>query len=392
MAAPVVESGVIDLESGWSEVMRELNNLEAIVDDLRHKRSARDCIDNKRYMTVFVVIYNMVTQTCAHNFSEQIYQRLREYVKSYVARTVEPSLRQAVKNGDYIAALDANWKVYYVFVKWVRSFFSYLDRFHTKRQGLPSVSEVIVRPFQAAAISAVLSQVTYENLALTRCFAHATEIYMRSKYPSAKIDPASNIKSTVCEYATLPLNTPDVADMDLKWVLDDTNIDAITDFAASSKSIVATMPSFPSTADAPHLSISSRMILNGLVNPDTCLISFSVGDQASAHDGLREQQRCAKALRAVGSTLLLKVREDFRDMISVGIKYRAYQRLLLATMVARGADSEKPLVSVNLPIYEDLCNMVRGHLDTMPAFCIADETFAWRLGDTLATAKRPRLS
>jgi hypothetical protein len=235
---------------------------------------------------------------------------------------------------------------------------------------LPSVKDVIVRPFRAAAISAVISQVTHENLALTRCLVHVTEFYMRSQYPSVQIDPASDITATVCEFATLPLNTP--ADMDMQWVLDDTNIDAIANFAASSKSIVATVPSSPPVTKALHFNISSRMILNGLVvNSVVFDLPYTSPD------------------RVVFPAIKI-ARNDIYDMRSVGAKYRAYQLLLLSTMMTRGADSDKPLVTVDLPIYEDLCAMVRDHLDAMPAFCIVDETFAWRRGDT--PVKRPRLS
>ena len=364
----VVMGAVIDLELGWSEVMREIAHLEAIVDDLRHGRALRGRIDNQLYMTIFTLIYNMTQQERGRN-CEQIYHRLGRYVKSYVARAVEPSLRQAVENGDYIAALHANWKVYRVFAKWVRSFFCCLDRYHTTRQGLPSVREVIVRPFRAAAISAVLSQVSHENLALSRCLVHATEFYMRSQYPSVKIDPALDITSTVCEFSTLPLNTP--ADMDLGWVLHDSNIDAITNFAASSKLIVATLPSSQPITKALHLSISSRMILNGLVMNDLVPLPYT------SPDGV--------VLPAIKTA-----RKDFYDMRSVGTKHRAYQLLLLSTIMSRGADSEEPLVTVDLSICEDLCDMVRDHLDAMPAFCIVDETFAWRRSDT--SVKRPRLS
>lgn len=361
---------VIDLELGWPEVMRELANVEAIVDDLRHKRPRRDGSNDNRHL-VSALVYNMAMQPPPHNYSEQMYQQLCQYVESYVARAVEPSLRQAAENGDYIAALDTNWKVYYVFVKWVRGFFSYLDRSYVKRQGLPSVTEVIVRPFRAAAISAVISQVAHENLALTRCLVHVTEFYMRLQYASVKIDPTSDITATMCRtFATLPLNTP--ADMDMQWVLNDTNTDAIVSFAASSKSIVATLPSSPPPeTEARHLSMSSRMILNGLVKNN---LVFDIGFLTST---LRPQR-------------VPVIYNNFHAMRSAGTKYRAYQLLLLVTMMTRGADSEKPLVTVELRICEDLCVMIRDHLNAMPPFCIVDETFAWRLNDT--TVKRPRLT
>ena len=169
----------IKLEEGWAEIETCINRLIQIVwsDDLTGRK-----FDNREYMTVFALVYEMCTQEAPHNYAEQLYSRYKktyndvfmQYVVPEIdgapdterprGRTpsaarppsVEPNFndlpselkrlifdknRQAAKDErlrqNY--AIQEQWSRYRIFMKWMAAFFSYLDRFHTKRLGLPHI-------------------------------------------------------------------------------------------------------------------------------------------------------------------------------------------------------------------------------------------------------------
>jgi cullin 1 len=132
--------------------------------------------DNKEYMTYFTLVYNMYvaanrsrrgsadrlvrccrrcTQKPPHNYSEQLYQRYKKAISDYLSSAVLPAVREKTgqymlkevgKRWSYVASERERVAIYLqstktagphrhhkINVKWMKSFFSYLDRFHTKR-------------------------------------------------------------------------------------------------------------------------------------------------------------------------------------------------------------------------------------------------------------------
>jgi len=116
--------------------------------------------DNREYMTYFTKVYNMCTQKPPHNYSEQLYQRYVGVLRERVATAVSPALEAAAARGELlqeVAVHSSTMKKHMVFVKWMKSIFSYLDRFHTKRQALPSLRDLGIRCFYSAALAAALT-------------------------------------------------------------------------------------------------------------------------------------------------------------------------------------------------------------------------------------------
>ena len=127
----------IELEEGWAQIEIYVERLIQIVwsDDLKvpsHK------FDNKDYMTVFTLVYSMGTQDHPHKYSEQLYSRYKKTYNDVFIQHVVPKIDVA-PDTELPDTIQEQWGNYKIFMKWMGSFFSYLDHFHTKRQGLPPV-------------------------------------------------------------------------------------------------------------------------------------------------------------------------------------------------------------------------------------------------------------
>ena len=123
----------IELEEGWAQIETYINRLIQIVwsDDLKERK-----INNRDYMTAFTLVYNMCTQDHPHKYSEQLYSRYKKTYNDVFIQHVVPKIDVAP---DTELAIQEQWRKYKIFMKWMYNFFSYLDRFYIKRQGLPPV-------------------------------------------------------------------------------------------------------------------------------------------------------------------------------------------------------------------------------------------------------------
>ena len=96
---------------------------------------------NAEYMKLFTLVYNMCTQKPPNNYSEQLYTRYGTVIRDYLKGSVLQKIRE--QSDQYmLKEVSRRWEHHKINVKWMKSFFSYLDRFHTKRQSLPNMREV----------------------------------------------------------------------------------------------------------------------------------------------------------------------------------------------------------------------------------------------------------
>ncbi len=340
-----------ELENGWKHIVVYLTKVEQIADDSR-VHPAQVCggtIDNKEYMTVFSNVYNIATRAPIHKHSRLIYKRMRGYVQAYLDRVVAPNLRRVARNGDYLIALGKEWHAYAIFARWVRSFFMYLDRFYTRQEGLPKIKTTLLRMFEATALSTV-SSAEWENQDLASAFADMTVVYTRytrSTYASAEV----KVNFIPIAYET----EPGSGDMD-------TDMAAATGtFPASARTLALTMPTRPPTRNKPYMGWSSRVIMSELVTN----IDFWQNEGA-----------CDRVIM------------QLKDMTRAATICRAYQRLLLATLLTRGADCAKPLVFVYIYLSGDVCDLVRDYLSMLPVGFLRCDIFAWHESLELDTRKR----
>ena len=328
-----------------------LTKAEQIADDSR-VHPAQVCggtIDDKDYMTVFYNVYNIATRVPIHKHSRLLYQRMRKYVQAYLDRVVAPNLRRVARNGDYLIALGREGHAYAIFARGVRSFFIYLDRFYTRQEGLPKIMTTLLRMFEATALSTVLSA-EWENQDLASAFAHMTVVYTRytrTTYASAEV----KVNFIPIAYEMEPRS----GDMD-------TNMAAATGtFPASARTLAVTMPIRSPTWNKPYMGWSSRAIMSELVTN----IDFWQNEGA-----------CDRVII------------QLKDMTRAATICRAYQRLLLATMLTRGADCAKPLVFMYISLSGDVCDIVRDYLSMLPVGFLRCDIFTWHESLELDTRKR----
>ena len=127
----------IELEEGWSKMIQP--NIDTMV-HVVWNNSTEHKLDNKTYMTIFSAVYTMCEQEPPHNYSNQLYERYKQTVEQVFKDNVIPHLDIDHESG-ITSPIKKQWSLFCIFIKWMKSFFSYLDRFHTKRHGLPGLQE-----------------------------------------------------------------------------------------------------------------------------------------------------------------------------------------------------------------------------------------------------------
>jgi len=125
----------IELEEGWVQIEKHIEKLIHCVWPSSSGHTDR-VIDNRDYMSVFTLVYQMCTQEAPHNYSGQLYSRYNKKSKDVFADHVVPKIDVASYTE---STIQEQWIKYKTFMKWMGRFFSYMDRFHTKRQDLPPI-------------------------------------------------------------------------------------------------------------------------------------------------------------------------------------------------------------------------------------------------------------
>ncbi len=94
--------------------------------------------------------YDMCTQRSPYNWSRELYQRHGETIENYLTVTVLPALRDKTGQGGTIllAELQHRWTNHQIMNKWLKKFFTYLDRYYVKHHSLPTLSQAGLRCFR----------------------------------------------------------------------------------------------------------------------------------------------------------------------------------------------------------------------------------------------------
>lgn len=383
---------------------------------------------DKEYMGTFTTIYNMTTQNAPHNYSEELYEWVRSFTFKYVARVVAPALQSAMDSGHFLTTLESEWQAFSHLAKWTKSFFAYLDRFHTRRQNLPSVRLVVMLTFEKAALSAALRggnmAIAYATLAL---------VHLRSKYTSrdSRDSPLYNLDESL--YTLAGCTGPE-------WAQQVSGADAMRTLVASARTIGQTLSSEPH--GNPYVGWRLRLFLMDQITNFAFLrriddvvpqltwdgetMTFlnkvrsvvGLGPRVTPEDVIVTSASTATgATSAVASLGVAMARsriqyagvalegfaleryvilpfpsdaEQLRDQGSMAVSYRPFQLMLLAALVSRGADSDEPLVFSQLELCADVCELIRRCIHKVPTYIDREETFAWH--SCRATgAKRPRV-
>jgi cullin 1 len=162
-----VPTGLVE---GWAQIKSKA--VDVLVDQLKRNFDigARP-FDNKAFVEVYTVCYNLCTQRAPNNFSEQLYGHHGHTMTSYLGEHVLPALRS--KSGpELLGELIVRWNSHKIMNKWLKKFFAYLDRYYVKHHSHKSLHEVGVTAFKSevylntkeAVVEAMLGAIERERL------------------------------------------------------------------------------------------------------------------------------------------------------------------------------------------------------------------------------------
>jgi len=87
--------------------------------------------------------YDMCTQRSPYNWSRDLYTRHGETIETYLRNTVLPALQDKTGQGGTILLneLKHRWSNHQIMNKWLKKFFTYLDRYYVKHHSLPTLEQ-----------------------------------------------------------------------------------------------------------------------------------------------------------------------------------------------------------------------------------------------------------
>jgi cullin 1 len=110
----------------------------------------------------------MCTQRSPYNWSRELYQRHGETIEKYLTTHVLPALRDKTVQGGTIllTELQHRWSNHQIMNKWLKKFFTYLDRYYVKHHSLPTLEQAGLRCFRTHVYDDMKSETTSAILAL----------------------------------------------------------------------------------------------------------------------------------------------------------------------------------------------------------------------------------
>jgi cullin 1 len=148
----------------------------------------------------------MCTQRSPYNWSRELYQRHGETIERYLTANVLPALRE--KNGQggtiLLMELQHRWINHQLMNKWLKRFFTYLDRYYVKHHSLPTLHQAGLRCFRTKIYDEMKADTTAAILSLV------------NDERERKIVDKSLIKSIVELYESMGMGTLDAYNTDLE--------------------------------------------------------------------------------------------------------------------------------------------------------------------------------
>mmetsp|Transcript_37922 Transcript_37922/g.70069 ORF Transcript_37922/g.70069 Transcript_37922/m.70069 type:complete len:741 (+) Transcript_37922:64-2286(+) len=131
---------IIQLEDGWNNVIKQgaIDVLERTLDD-----GFDTSFEPKEYIRIYTTCYDMCTQRSPYNWSRDLYTRHGETIETYLRNTVLPALQDKTGQGGTILLneLKHRWSNHQIMNKWLKKFFTYLDRYYVKHHSLPTLEQ-----------------------------------------------------------------------------------------------------------------------------------------------------------------------------------------------------------------------------------------------------------
>mmetsp|Transcript_22277 Transcript_22277/g.46834 ORF Transcript_22277/g.46834 Transcript_22277/m.46834 type:complete len:742 (-) Transcript_22277:219-2444(-) len=150
---------IIQLEDGWNNEIkkRAIDKLEQTLDN-----GFDTAFEPKEYIRIYTTCYDMCTQRSPYNWSRDLYQRHGETIEQYLQNTVLPALNDKSGQGGTILLneLKHRWTNHQIMNKWLKKFFTYLDRYYVKHHSLPTLEQAGLRHFKDVVYENVKEQAT----------------------------------------------------------------------------------------------------------------------------------------------------------------------------------------------------------------------------------------
>lgn len=93
----------------------------------------------------------MCTQRSPYNWSRELYQRHGETIENYLVTHVLPALQKKTEQGGttLLTEMEHRWTNHQIMNKWLKKFFTYLDRYYVKHHSLPTLAQAGLRCFRS---------------------------------------------------------------------------------------------------------------------------------------------------------------------------------------------------------------------------------------------------
>lgn len=110
----------------------------------------------------------MCTQRSPYNWSRDLYTRHGETIEAYLRNTVLPALQGKTGQGGTIllTELKHRWSNHQIMNKWLKKFFTYLDRYYVKHHSLPTLEMAGLQHFKTEIYQNCKEQTTTAIIAL----------------------------------------------------------------------------------------------------------------------------------------------------------------------------------------------------------------------------------
>lgn len=142
---------IIRLEEGWNDEIKTkaIDVLEEMLDN-GIAAGKTNMFAPRAYVAIYTICYDMCTQRSPYNWSRDLYNRHGETIERYLTSKVLPALREKTGQGGnfLLAELQLRWSNHQIMNKWLKKFFTYLDRYFVKHHTLPTLSEAGLRHFK----------------------------------------------------------------------------------------------------------------------------------------------------------------------------------------------------------------------------------------------------
>eukprot|EP00591_Stephanopyxis_turris_P014134 CAMPEP_0195538440 /NCGR_PEP_ID=MMETSP0794_2-20130614/49526_1 /TAXON_ID=515487 /ORGANISM="Stephanopyxis turris, Strain CCMP 815" /LENGTH=753 /DNA_ID=CAMNT_0040672419 /DNA_START=59 /DNA_END=2320 /DNA_ORIENTATION=+ len=166
---------IIGLEQGWNDEIKKkaIDMLEEMLDNGLKSGKKTSMFAPRQYVEIYTTCYDMCTQRSPYNWSMQLYQRHGETIENYLVNSILPALREKISSGDgsdsssiLLTELNLRWKNHQLMNKWLKKFFTYLDRYYVKHHSLPTLEQAGLRIFKVEVYDKIKTHSTNAILAM----------------------------------------------------------------------------------------------------------------------------------------------------------------------------------------------------------------------------------